>query len=262
MLEIRTEGTVFEKGIIREAAQRLTASASLVPALEDFEALHIRLVVSFAHGQSEDGLLSWRDGTAIASLAQRYTLADLDRLPIVLAHEVLGHALWEAKARRQNVHAAVRFHLNGELIALVTGWIAALELGLEPPHPGLLRDFSSSPDSFARDLPLMSPHYVLLLSTEEMRHVRRTLQDRLNVLTQEWIGLRSEGLSGGEVEIRERSLGEMIRLVTETLGNLDREGDQASERWFADCARCDLVLDLDRSTELLSSRLRAILDLS
>jgi hypothetical protein len=48
--------------------------------------------------------------------------------------------------------------------------------------------------------------------------------------------------------------------VTETLGNLERETDQASERWFSDHAQCALVQDLDRSSEQLVNRLRTILD--
>lgn len=260
MLEMGVDGSAFERGLVREAARRLAESVSLAPALEELERLGIELVVCFPEGQAEDGLLSWRNGAAVASLARRYTMADIDSLPAVLAHEVLGHALWESKAHRQNVHAAVRFHLNGELIALATGWIAALELGVTPPHPDLLRDFCSNPDRFGRDLPLMSSHYVLLLSSAEMPHARRTLQDRLNVLTQEWIDLRSVGLSIGEVEARERSLVGMIKLVSETLGRMDREENQASERWFAAQAHCDLVLELDRSAERLGARLRMLVD--
>lgn len=243
--------------VIEGAWRRLRECAGLAEALEELDALDIDLAIRFRCEQAEDALLTWAGEGAELDLATHFSGAERERLPAVLAHEILGHALWEGKAHRQGVFDAVHFHLCNELNARLLGWIATLELDIRSGGNAMLFDYCMDPAGFARDLPLLSPHYVLLMTSAEMRDARRAMQDRLNGLSSAWIGTPA----GEMTESRSAQMVEMIRSLTETIASMEKETDQRSERWFAGIAGCDLVRELEGATERLDAELRRRLDL-
>lgn len=260
MRNLIVRGNSLEQDIVDDALQRLSNSGLFVTEFRDLEMLGIELTVEFREGQIEDGLLIWHNDGVRLGLARRYTHIDKEHLPYLLAHEVFGHALWEAKAMRENVQTAVHFHLCNEINAHILGWLASIGLGIKPRYRELLLDFHINPDEFKRELPYTSPHYVLLLSTKEMQNARQVLQERLNALATEWVNLRSESPPVCNVNARENRLAEMIRLVTRTITNFEAEPNNESERWLAEQSRCAVIQDLEDTSRIHEHTLRALLE--
>lgn len=246
-----------ERETILGAWRRLRECGSFAGALEDLDALDLDLTVRFRPDQTEDALLKWVEDGAELDLATYFSETERGRLPAVLAHEILGHALWEGKARAQGIFGAVHFHLCNELNARLLGWIATLELDISSGSYAMLFDYCVDPEGFGEDLLFLSPHYVLLMTSAEMRSARRAMQDRLNRLLLVW----TETPSGETNEGRSAQMIEMIRSLTGTIIRMEEEPDQQSERWFAGIADCDLVRELERATQGRDAELRRRLDL-
>ena len=129
-------------------------------------------------------LLSWSGTRATVTVNAAYLTAEPDwrdiDLPATLAHELLGHAFWYARAEREGIHTAVHHYDQNELYARLVGWLVASELGGRPD--ATVDDYLRDPYVFRLDLRYLDPHYSLLMSVEEMGHLVATLHGRLLVI--------------------------------------------------------------------------------
>ena len=95
-----------------------------------------------------------------------------------LAHELLGHALEKARAKRYGVADVNYYNLNDEANAGLVGWTVDAELGRHIANP-LAWTYMADPDDYLNQVKLSASCYAPMLSSEEMKDPQAAFKERL-----------------------------------------------------------------------------------
>jgi hypothetical protein len=264
-----------------------------VPAVVRFEAVEGSRI-SEANGRrifyAPRGFTEWKDDHVEVRMNLDYLGADAEfqeqDLPSTLAHELLGHGLWYARAARENALQAFHHHDLNETNARLVGWLVDFELDRRFEESGAWT-YLQNPAAFLENLKLRLPYYALTWSTEELAHPRETLEARSDAakakraqlgvsLTNHnsWNAVLDFFVGRGEIaETRARALraymadtaqaykdeiGVMDALIAEvdaTVGRMNAEPDRSSERYLQNAASHPLFADLKSETDENTRRL-------
>lgn len=245
-----------------------------------------------ANPAEPDAHFNWVDGSGQVALRKSYFHQGHEiiqqTLPAVLAHELLGHGLWHARAARENLSQAVNHHELDEIYARLVGWLVDIELDGHLSSDSSTQRFLDSPRRFWSELTLCNPQYSLKFSSTEMREVIATLasraqaaRDRRADLTSQLTNSRSwpavidhfvgyHGIGGRRMRQLRRTLAEeeraylrdiaitdvVIATLDRTLENFHAETDSTSQRYLQYVADHPLINRLAQATDALATRLR------
>jgi len=208
-------------------------------------------------------------------------------LPPTLAHELLGHGLWSARAARESALLAILHHELNEENARLVGWRVDFELDGRFEEIGAWA-YLADPSGFLRYLKLRHVLYALTWSTAELGRPRETLEERSQAAQAKRDALRTRlanhlswnavidhfVLLHGVVETRMCGLrnymadaadsyhGEIAvldTLIAEVDAAVERmiaEPDGCSERYLRQVATYPLIADLQREVDHNARRLR------
>jgi|GEM_PF-1540334 len=99
-------------------------------------------------------------------------------LPAILAHELLGHGFWYARAHREGVLMVFHHHELNETNARLLGWLVDFELDqrFEEEQAWL---YLQNPQAYLDSLKMRLPYYAKTFSNAEMLEPVATLEKRL-----------------------------------------------------------------------------------
>lgn len=305
------DGGVPERGAaLKKAFERMLLSPSARTFAERFIADGAPAVVRFEEVPGSrvyvvDGrrifhapraFTEWRDGEVEVRMNLDYLGTDQafqdQDLPPTLAHELLGHGLWYARAARENAYQAYHHHELNETNARLVGWLTDFELDGRLEESGAW-SYIADPAGFLAYLKLRLPYYALTFSNDElMRPVaalkarlaaakaRRPAIERERANTASWVPLIKHFVKEhGIPESRFRALRQhlddsdksyaadletldaLIAEVDATLGRMHAEPDQASERYLQWAATHPIFVDLARETAENTARLQEMVRL-
>jgi hypothetical protein len=238
----------------------------------------------------------WDNGAARLSLQEAYIRQGRDvleqTLPAVMAHELLGHGLWQARADREDASVVLRHHHLSEVYARLVGWLVDIELDGHISSDSTARDFLKDPDVYWDQLKLRTVYYALTFSTAELQNPISTLvvraaaaRSRRDELARMLSNIRSwpavidhfvanHGID--ELRMREvrddlaqddRGLQRDVANVEAVIAELDlcierfrAETDGQSERYLQQAAQHSLLTRLAGEVAILESRLRNSID--
>jgi len=109
-------------------------------------------------------------------------------VPGHLAHELLGHVLEEAKARRAGLGEVYHHYRHNETTAALVGWLVEAELGADfsgVEHGDLRTLLGRGVDAYHASLQIRMPYYALTLSLAEMARPAAVLRRRLRRVRRE-----------------------------------------------------------------------------
>ena len=243
-----------------------------------------------------DAQCEWRDGTAYISLRGTDLCQEQDRigeaLPAILAHEVVGHGLWQARAEREGVGQAMRHHKLEEIHARLVGWLVDIELDDHISSDAMARHYLDDPDRWWAQLKLCASYYAFKFSSSEMCEAPATLvtctaaaRNRRDELVRSLSNSRSwpavvdhfvdfHGLPEQRVSRIRQQLAEdernglrQVARVDAVIAELDlcverfrAEADGASERYLRQAADHPLFVRLSEDVASLTRRLRDRVD--
>jgi hypothetical protein len=284
---------MLETPTARALAKRFIADA--VPAVVRFEPVEGSRIVE-ANGRktfyAPRGFTEWKGDHVEVRMNPDYLGADEEfrqqDLPATLAHELLGHGLWYARAVRENALQAFHHHDLNETNARLVGWLVDFELDRRFEEGGAWT-YMQNPAAFLENLKLRLPYYALTWSTEELANPRETLEARSAAARAKraqlevslanhnsWNAVIDFFVGRGELdEPRVRALraymadtaqaykdeiGVMDALIAEvdaTVGRMNAEPDRSSERYLQNAASHPLFADLKNETDEHTRRLIA-----
>ncbi len=207
-------------------------------------------------------------------------------LPSILAHELLGHGLWYARAARENILQAFHHHELNETNARLVGWLSDFEQDGRFEEAGVwtyLRD----PQAYLDGLKMRLPYYALTFSQEELGRPVEALEARLaaaqaaraRLMTERgnqrtWEGvinhfashhhapeasfraLRAQFAQSDAAYTAEiAAVDELSAQVSVVLGRFKAEQDKVSERYLRGAAEHPLFADLQREADANLSKL-------
>lgn len=243
-----------------------------------------------------DAHCAWDNGTARVSLQQAYFHQGRDiveqTLPAVIAHELLGHGLWQARAEREDASAVLRHHHFSEVYARLVGWLVDIELDGQISSDRSARDFLKDPDLYWDQLKLRSAYYALTFTTAELQKPVATLvaraaaarvrcEERARMLsnTRSWPAviehfiakhgidaLRLREVRDDLAQDEQGLLREIARVEAVTaeldlcIGKFRAETDGKSERYLQQAAQHPLLARLTDDAAILDRRLRDSID--
>lgn len=279
-------GRMFDAPTAQGLAQQFfDEGGAVVVDLIDASASGAELIEADAH-------CAWDNGTARVSLRETYIRQGRDiieqALPAVMAHELLGHGLWQARADRENASDVLRHHHFSEVYARLVGWLVDIELDGHISSDSTARDFLKDPDLFWDQLKLRSAYYALTFSTAELEkpvatlvaraaaaRARRDEFARLLSNTRTWPAVidhfvTSHGIDDLRMrEVRDNLAQDEQSLVRETarveaviaeldlcIGKFRAETDGKSERYLGQAAQHPLLTRLADEAAVLDRRLR------
>jgi hypothetical protein len=240
-----------------------------------------------------DAAADWIGGSAQIRLREAYLLGGQEsidqKLPAILAHEILGHSLWYARAEREDVIEGMHYHKFNELHARLVGWLVDLELdGHFAAGAEGIRSFLDDPHSLWDRLQVLTPYYAMIFSSAEMRDPVAALAERAKAARNRRIELERElfnqqtwlpvidhfvelhgvdasrtrklqdefANSKAEMERVIARVDAVIAKVDQCLDRFHCEADHTTERYLAQVAEHPLIARLGRATEELAGRLR------
>ena len=255
-VQIDDDGDARRQTVLREALERLlnspTAQTLIQQVIEDRVSARIRFV-PVAGSRLVDiggrriffgarGFSLQEEDTATITLNENYlggddALRERD-LPPTIAHELLGHCLWVARAKRERIQQAFHHHDLNEMNARLVGWLVDLELDGRLENSGA-SSYLLNPAVFRDELKFVNSYYALTFSTEEMRRPVEVMQSRLAIAYEklQHIDLSPEVEDADAARERSTELQDIISALSGTLARCRAEPDHASEtyfRWAAD----------------------------
>ncbi|NNN06970.1 MAG: hypothetical protein HKL90_13825 [Elusimicrobia bacterium] len=201
-------------------------------------------------------------------------------LPSILAHELLGHGLWYARAARENILQAFHHHELNEANARLVGWLADFELDRRFEETGAW-NYLRDPQDYLDGLKLRLPFYALTFSQDELGRPVEALEARLAAARatrarleteranqRTWMAVadhfESQHLTPAEnfralraqfeqsdaaytAEIA--AIDDLSAQVSAVLGRFQAEQDKTSERYLRGAAEHPLFADLQREAD-------------
>lgn len=180
---------------LRQAFERMLASPSAREFAERFLAEGVPAVVRFeefpgsrlvnANGRmlfyAARGYTEWKGDHVLVRMNRDYLGTDdeyrREDLPPTLAHELLGHGTWYARAAKAGLTQAFHHHDLNETNARLVGWITDFELDRRFEESGAW-GYLADPIAFLHRLKLRLPYYALTFSTAEMAKAQASLEAR------------------------------------------------------------------------------------
>jgi len=207
-------------------------------------------------------------------------------LPPTIAHELLGHGLWYARAVRENAFQAFHHHELNETNARLVGWAVDYELDGRFEESGAW-SYLSDPAGFLAYLKLRLPYYALTFSNAELRDpvgaltgrlaaakVKRATVEQERANNASWLPLIDHFVSAhgiaasrfralrAHLEDSDRAYADDLATidalaaeVNATLGRMRAEPERDSERYLQWAATHPLFADLERETSENAARL-------
>lgn len=204
-LELLNHGNAAEAVALEQTASRLLASPTARAFARRLIASGEKVTVSFETVENSEIVM--RDGKKVMTgsggntslgppihvrLNKNYLAADPSvrsaDLPGTLGHELLGHGLGNAEARKSHVEGPYQIYQDNETEAGLVGWVVEAELGgkLENGH---LWNYLRDPEEYARSLKMNLPYYAGTFTPAEMADPIPVLKARLKRAEAEKSGL-------------------------------------------------------------------------
>lgn len=208
------------------------------------------------------GFSSRRNGLTEITFNADYLAGDAELragdLPFALAHELLGHGLWEARAERAGVIEALRHHDLNEINARLVGWLVDLESDGRLEMSGASH-YLADPDGYRAHLKLINSYYALTFSSAEMGRIDEVMESRLAASRADLedvadrLANRAPNPPAQDEEDDLRDRDAALREIIEALGGaLERcraEPDRTSVKYFRHAATHPIFAQLEREVE-------------
>ncbi|MFI5345213.1 MAG: hypothetical protein ACHQ51_02450 [Elusimicrobiota bacterium] len=207
-------------------------------------------------------------------------------LPPTLAHELLGHGLWNARAEREKAFQAFHHHELNETNARLVGWMVDFELDRRFEENGAWT-YLADPSGFLSHLKLRLPYYALTFSNQELARPIEALETRSAEAKSKraWLEMelanhvswnpvidhfaKNHGVSEGRLRALRAYMTDneasykdeiavmdaLIAEVDATVQRMKAEPDRVSERYLQWAATHPMFADLARETEENGRRL-------
>ncbi|HBL19073.1 MAG: hypothetical protein A2X36_00065 [Elusimicrobia bacterium GWA2_69_24] len=105
-----------------------------------------------------------------------------------LGHELLGHGLESARAKKAGVFPAYGIYRENEANAGLVGWIVTAELGAKLDNGHMWR-YLKDPEEYHQGLRVNLPYYTTTFNADEIRDGVATLKSRLERVRKELAGM-------------------------------------------------------------------------
>lgn len=244
----------------------------------------------FFHGTR--ALTDWTGESVLVRLNNAYLESHehyrAQSLPPILAHELLGHGLWYARAARENILQAFHHHELNETNARLVGWLADFEQDRRFEEAGAW-NYLRDPQAYLDGLKLRLPYYALTFSQDELKRPIEALEARLAAARaararleteranqRTWMAVADHFVSQHRTPAESfralnaqfaqsdaaytaeiAAVDDLSAQVSVVLGRFKAEEDKVSERYLRDAAEHPLFADLQREAD---ANLQKILD--